>query len=48
MSLLDHLTRLVAHESLSADDAERAMELILRGEASQPQIEMFRNSSLTA
>jgi anthranilate phosphoribosyltransferase len=41
MSLLDHLTRLVAHEHLSADDAERAMELILRGEASQPQIAGF-------
>jgi anthranilate phosphoribosyltransferase len=41
MSLLDHLTRVVSHESLSAEDAERAMELILRGEASQPQIAGF-------
>jgi anthranilate phosphoribosyltransferase len=41
MSLLDHLSRLVAHESLSAEDAEDAMELILRGEASQPQIAGF-------
>jgi anthranilate phosphoribosyltransferase len=41
MSLLDHLTRLVAHESLSAEDAEHAMELILRGEASQPQVAAF-------
>jgi anthranilate phosphoribosyltransferase len=41
MSLLDHLSRLVAHESLSAEDAEQAMELILRGEASQPQIAGF-------
>jgi anthranilate phosphoribosyltransferase len=41
MSLLDHLSRLVAHENLSATDAERAMELILRGEASQPQIAGF-------
>jgi anthranilate phosphoribosyltransferase len=41
MSLLDHLTRVVSHQSLSADDAERAMELILRGEVSQPQIAAF-------
>jgi anthranilate phosphoribosyltransferase len=41
MSLLDHLTRLVAYENLSATDAEQAMELILRGEASQPQIAGF-------
>ncbi|HTP34695.1 MAG TPA: anthranilate phosphoribosyltransferase [Candidatus Acidoferrales bacterium] len=41
MSLLPHLVRLVERESLSADDAERAMETILRGEASQPQIAAF-------
>ena len=41
MSLLDHLTRVVSHESLSAPDAERAMELILSGQASQPQIAGF-------
>src|ERR671924_228434 len=33
MSLLDHLTRVVSHENLSAEDAERAMELILLGDA---------------
>ena len=41
MSLLEHLTRVVSHEHLSADDAEKAMELILRGEVSQPQIAGF-------
>jgi len=41
MSLLEHLTRVVSHEHLSADDAEKAMELILSGEASQPQIAGF-------
>jgi anthranilate phosphoribosyltransferase len=41
MPLLDYLTRLVAHESLSAADAERAMDLILRGEASPAEIAGF-------
>jgi len=41
MSLLTHLTRVVSHEHLSAEDAEKAMELILRGEATQPQIAGF-------
>src|SRR5690242_2737439 len=41
MSLLDHLTRVVSQESLSAGEAERAMELILSGQVSQPQIAGF-------
>jgi anthranilate phosphoribosyltransferase len=41
MSLLPHLTRVVQRESLHANDAEAAMEIILRGEASQPQIAAF-------
>ncbi len=41
MSLLPYLTRLVAEQSLPADDAEAAMQIILRGEASHPQIAAF-------
>jgi anthranilate phosphoribosyltransferase len=41
MPLLDYLSRVVDKESLSASDAQAAMESILRGEASQPQIAAF-------
>jgi anthranilate phosphoribosyltransferase len=41
MPLLEHLARVVDREDLSAADAESAMETILRGEASQPQIAAF-------
>src|SRR5260370_512352 len=41
MSLLTHLTRIVSHENLSAEEAERAMELILGGHASPAQIAAF-------
>jgi len=41
MSLLPYLTRLVAEENLPAADAEAAMQIILRGEASHPQIAAF-------
>jgi anthranilate phosphoribosyltransferase len=41
MSLLPHLARVVQCESLPANDAEAAMEIILRGEATQPQIAAF-------
>jgi anthranilate phosphoribosyltransferase len=41
MSLLPYLTRLVSEENLSAADAEAAMQIILRGEASHPQIAAF-------
>src|SRR5215471_12223913 len=41
MSLLPHLTRVAERQDLSAQDAEQAMETILRGEASQPQIAAF-------
>jgi len=41
MALLDYLARVVDKESLSANDAEAAMEAILRGDASQPQIAAF-------
>lgn len=38
MSLLPYLERVVAHGSLSAEEARAAMETILSGQASQPQI----------
>jgi len=41
MSLLTHLTRVVSHENLSAEEAEKAMELILGGQASPAQIAAF-------
>ena len=41
MSLLPYLTRLVSEENLPAADAEAAMQIILRGEASHPQIAAF-------
>ena len=41
MSLLPYLTRLVSEENLPAADAEEAMQIILRGEASHPQIAAF-------
>jgi anthranilate phosphoribosyltransferase len=41
MSLLPHLARIVQRENLRADDAEAAMEIILRGEATAPQIAAF-------
>jgi anthranilate phosphoribosyltransferase len=41
MSLLPHLMKVAEGESLSAADAETAMETILRGEASQPLIAAF-------
>src|SRR5947208_16743026 len=41
MSLLPHLMRVADGENLSASDAESAMDTILRGEASQPQMAAF-------
>jgi len=41
MSLLPYLIRLVAEEDLPAADAEAAMGIILRGEASPPRIAAF-------
>jgi anthranilate phosphoribosyltransferase len=41
MSLLPHLMRVADGENLSAGDAESAMDAILRGEASQPQMAAF-------
>lgn len=41
MSLLPYLIRLVAGQNLPAPDAEAAMQIILRGEASPPQIAAF-------
>jgi anthranilate phosphoribosyltransferase len=41
MSLLPYLIRLVAEQNLPAADAESAMQIILRGEASHPQIAAF-------
>ena len=41
MSLLPYLIRLVSEENLPADEAEAAMQIILRGEASHPQIAAF-------
>ena len=41
MSLLPYLTRLVSEENLPAADAEAAMQIILRGEASHPEIAAF-------
>jgi len=41
MSLLPYLNRLVAEQSLPAADAEAAMQIILRGEASHAQIAAF-------
>jgi anthranilate phosphoribosyltransferase len=41
MSLLPYLIRLVSEQSLPAADAESAMQIILRGEASHPQIAAF-------
>ena len=41
MSLLPYLTRLVAEQNLPAADAEAAMRIVLRGEASHPQIAAF-------
>src|SRR5215467_11748930 len=41
MSLLPHLARVTEREDLSAADAENAMEIILAGGASQPQIAAF-------
>jgi anthranilate phosphoribosyltransferase len=46
MSLLPYLTRLVSEENLPAADAEAAMQIILRGEASHPQIAAFLISAL--
>jgi anthranilate phosphoribosyltransferase len=41
MSLLPYLIRMVSEHDLPAADAESAMRIILRGEASQPQIAAF-------
>src|SRR5262245_13821942 len=41
MALLAFLHRVAAHENLPAHDAERAMESILAGEATTPQIAAF-------
>jgi anthranilate phosphoribosyltransferase len=41
MSLLPFITRIVERESLSATDAEAAMQTILSGDATQPQIAAF-------
>ncbi|MBZ5576779.1 MAG: anthranilate phosphoribosyltransferase [Acidobacteriia bacterium] len=41
MSLLPYLERVVARGSLSAEEARAAMETILSGQASQPQIAAF-------
>ena len=41
MSLLPYLVRLVAEENLPAADAEAAMQIVLRGEASHAQIAAF-------
>nr|Q021N5.1 RecName: Full=Anthranilate phosphoribosyltransferase [Candidatus Solibacter usitatus Ellin6076] len=41
MSLLPHLMRLVEEQHLSAADAEAAMQIVLRGEASHAQIAAF-------
>jgi len=41
MSLLAHLTRVLERENLAVADAENAMDIILRGDASQPQIAAF-------
>jgi anthranilate phosphoribosyltransferase len=41
MSLLPHLMRLVDEHDLSAADAEAAMQIVLRGEASHAQIAAF-------
>jgi anthranilate phosphoribosyltransferase len=41
MSLLPYLIRLVSEQNLPAADAEAAMQIILRGEASHPQIAAF-------
>ncbi len=41
MSLLPHLMRLVEEHDLSAADAEAAMQIVLRGEASHAQIAGF-------
>jgi anthranilate phosphoribosyltransferase len=41
MSLLPHLIRLVDEYDLSAADAEAAMQIVLRGDASQAQIAAF-------
>ena len=41
MSLLPYLIRLVSEHDLPAADAEAAMRIILRGEASHPRIAAF-------
>jgi anthranilate phosphoribosyltransferase len=41
MSLIPHLTRVTERENLSANDAESAMDTILRGNATHPQIAAF-------
>src|SRR6202035_2083024 len=41
MSLLPYLERIAGHENLTAADARTAMQTILRGEASPPQIAAF-------
>jgi anthranilate phosphoribosyltransferase len=41
MSLLPHLFRLVDQQNLSAADAEAAMQIVLRGDASHSQIAAF-------
>jgi anthranilate phosphoribosyltransferase len=41
MSLLPYLERLIERENLSSEEARQAMETILRGQASPPQIAAF-------
>jgi len=41
MSLLPYLQRVTEHENLSSEEARTAMEIILHGQASQPQIAAF-------
>ena len=41
MSLLPYLIRLVSQQNLPSPDAEAAMQIILRGEATHPQIAAF-------
>ena len=41
MSLLPYIERIMAHEGLSASEAEAAMGVILNGEASVPQLASF-------
>src|SRR5581483_11134820 len=41
MSLLPYIERIVERQNLSAEEAEQAMQTILQGDASHPQIAAF-------